>query len=90
MKTIYHNGCVYTGTLPLVQGFVVEDGRFVLAGNDAEVLAQAADSIVDLKGAFVCAGFTDSHMHLLGFGNLLSNAQLAKHTESLEDMVACL
>ena len=26
MKTIYHNGKVYTGQLPLQQAFIVEDG----------------------------------------------------------------
>lgn len=31
MKTVYYNGTVYTGALPLVQAFVEEDGRFVFA-----------------------------------------------------------
>ena len=31
MKTVYHNAKVYTGTLPLVEAFAVEDGRFVFA-----------------------------------------------------------
>lgn len=29
MKTIYKNGAVYTGKLPLVEAFAVEDGKFV-------------------------------------------------------------
>ena len=28
MKTIYKNGAVYTGVLPLVQAFAVENGKF--------------------------------------------------------------
>ena len=28
MKTIYKNGAVYTGKLPLVEAFAVEDGKF--------------------------------------------------------------
>lgn len=90
MKTIYHNAQVYTGQLPLKQAFFVEDGRFSFVGTDAEVLALAADEIIDLRGAFVCAGFNDSHMHLLNYGQALTMAPLAQHTKSLEDMVSCL
>lgn len=92
LKTIYYNGEVYTGGLPLVQAFAVEDGRFVFAGTDAEAKALAAecDRLVDLKGRFVCSGFNDSHMHVLAYGNTLSHARLEQHTESLSDMIACL
>lgn len=67
MKTIYKNGAVYTGKLPLVEAFAVEDGKFVFAGSSAEAdaLAAAGDKVVDLGGKFVCSGFNDSHMHLL-------------------------
>ena len=34
MKTIYINGAVYTGSLPLVSAFAVEGDKFVFAGND--------------------------------------------------------
>lgn len=92
MKTIYKNGAVYTGKLPLVESFAVEDGKFVFAGSSAEAdaLAAAGDKVVDLGGKFVCSGFNDSHMHLLNYGSSLLKAQLAAHTESLEDMLACL
>ena len=40
MKTIYCNGRVYTGKLPLVQAFAVEGDKFLLAGSDEQVLAQ--------------------------------------------------
>ncbi|MCB7317969.1 amidohydrolase [Lacrimispora sp. 210928-DFI.3.58] len=92
MKTIYYNGRVYTGSLPLVEAFVVEKGKFLFAGSSAEAKAMAAegDVLSDLEGHFVCSGFNDSHMHLLGFGNALNAAQLAKHTESLADMISCL
>lgn len=92
MKTVYYNGTVYTGALPLVQAFVEEDGRFVFAGTNEEARMAAGEQaeLIDLEGRFVCSGFNDSHMHLLGFGSALNSAQLAKHTESLQDMVACL
>lgn len=92
MKTIYFNGKVYTGALPLVSAFAVENGRFTTAGSDAEVIAAAEpeDIKTDLGGRFVCAGFNDSHMHLVNFGQVLSAAPLAKHTGSLAEVIACM
>ena len=89
MKTIFFNGCVYTGELPLKQAFAVENGVFSSVGSNEELLAAAANRIelVDLGGKFVCAGFNDSHMHLLNFGQSLHSAQLAPHTDSLSGML---
>ena len=90
MKTAYINGCGYTGDLPLKQAFVVEDGIFTAVGSHEEILALRADQTVDLSGNFVCAGFNDSHMHLLNFGQALTIAPLARHTGSLAQMLRCL
>ena len=90
MKTVYYNGLVYTGELPLVTAFAVEDGKFVFAGNDAQArsLLSAGGEAVDLEGKFVCCGFNDSHMHLLNYGQSLLCAQLAAHTQTLQDLIA--
>ena len=92
MKTIYHNGRVYTGAPAPAQAFAVENGRFVYAGSDAGALAlrRPGDETVDLGGQFVCPGFNDSHMHLLEYGYLLRMPQLAAHTGSLADMLECM
>lgn len=92
MKTVYHNAMVYTGQLPLVQAFIVENGKFTFAGSDADALAQLknGDSSVNLDGAFVCPGFNDSHMHLLNYGHSLCIAPLAEHTGSRKEMLNCL
>ena len=87
---VYENARVYTGELPLCQAFAVEDGRFVFAGSNEEAAALSADERIDLGGAFVCAGFNDSHMHLLSFGQSLTAAPLNEHTSSMEDIIACL
>lgn len=86
MRTIYTNGKVYTGELPLCEAFIVEEGKFVFAGTSQEALKwqQEEDEICDLEGKFVCAGFNDSHMHLVNYGNALCSASLAAHTDSLE------
>ena len=91
MITAYYNGIVYTGTLPCCQAFTVQDGMFLQTGSDESILSSLADTDarVDLQGRFVCAGFNDSHMHLLGFGSTLHTAQLAK-CRSLSGMLAYL
>ena len=88
MRTIYFNGLVYTGTLPLVQAFAVEDNEFIGAGTNEEMLALGAERTFNLNGRFVCCGFNDSHMHLSAYGAALDCANLAEHTGSLEDLVA--
>lgn len=89
MRTLYENGRVYTGQLPLTEAFVVEDGRFVFAGGaeQARLAAGPEAQVVDLEGAFVCAGFNDSHMHLLNYGYALQVADLSSHTGSLAEVL---
>lgn len=53
-------------------------------------MALADDQLVDLQGKFVCSGFNDSHMHMLGFGNSLNAARLDQHTTSLRELQDCL
>ncbi len=92
MKTIYYSGQVYTGEQMLAQAFVVEDGCFVYVGDNetAQCMFDGDGILVDLKGHFVCPGFNDSHMHVLGYGKTLNQAILSEHTESLEDVLKCL
>ena len=87
MKTVYYNGNVYTGEKH-VSAFVVENNEFVYEGNDKEALDMYIDNDIryDLNGSFVCAGFNDSHMHLLSLGRSLGVARLNEHTNSKKDM----
>ena len=90
MRTIYINGAVYTGDFSLCQAFVLEDGRFLYAGDTDAALRfkNGGDQVVDLDGRFVCPGFNDSHMHLVNFGYSLQEANLSPHTTSLEAVLA--
>lgn len=90
MKTAYFGGVVYPGSLPLQQAFLVEDGKFTAVDTNEEILAQKPNRVVDLEGKFVCAGFHDSHMHLLNLGQALSVAPLHLYTRSLQEMISCL
>lgn len=92
MKQIYYNGKIYTGELPFCEAFVVEEGVFTYVGDSetARKMAEGEDVLTDLEGKFVCAGFNDSHMHVLGFGKTLRDANLAENTSSLADMLGHL
>ena len=90
MKTAYLNGCIYTGQLPVMEAFLEEDGYFSKIGSNEEIAAMEVDNRVDLQGMFVCAGFNDSHMHLLNLGQALSVAPLHLYTGSLQQMLLCL
>ena len=87
MKTVFYNGNIYTG-LNHVSAFVLEDNKFIYVGNDKEALdlADSNDNKYNLNGTFVCAGFNDSHMHLLSLGRSLGVARLNQHTSSKKDM----
>ncbi len=84
MKTIYHNGTVYTGE-GFAGAFTVEDGRIL--GVFSETPETDDAQYVDLNGKFVCAGFNDSHMHILNYGQSLVSAKLGEHTSSLKEMI---
>jgi len=86
MKTLYYNGTVYDGS-QMAEAFIVEDGHFIFCGSNHEAEKNEYDEKTDLKGQFVCAGFNDSHLHLLNLGQSLMSARLAEHTDSLRGMM---
>ncbi len=69
---ILTNGKVFTlwDERPWVSALAVGDGRVLAAGDDAEINAYRGPQteVVDLKGKTVVPGFTDSHNHLLYYG----------------------
>lgn len=91
-RKAYLNGKVYAGSQQLQEAFIVQDGRFTHVGPNQDILnwKTSEDEVVDLQGMFVSPGFIDSHMHMLSFGDFLGQANLAAHTASREDMLACL
>ena len=91
MTSCYYNARIFTGEDRTAECFVVEEGRFAFVGayEDAIKLYPQAERI-DLRGQFVCAGFNDSHMHLLNLGNMLTRAQLSPVTDSLAGVLKAL
>ncbi|MBR5232165.1 MAG: amidohydrolase [Clostridia bacterium] len=92
MKQIYVNGRVFTGDGAICEAFSVENGKFAAVGSAQAMLAASApeDSVQDLHGKFVCAGFIDSHMHVVSYGNAMRCCDLMKHTKSVEDILSAL
>lgn len=89
MRTLYKNGKVYTGE-DFCEAFVVEENQFLYVGSNEEASKFQVDQTIDLEGNFVCAGFNDSHMHVLNYGQSLNMAPLYAHTTSLKEMKQCL
>lgn len=92
MKRVYINGEIYTVTDGWAEAFVVEDGKFIFVGNKNEAIKIAEEDaeVIDLKGAFVTAGFNDSHMHVLNYGYSLTMVNLSKNTRSLRSILKAL
>lgn len=92
--TVITGGTIYTGNpdQPMVEAVVFgPDGRILATvppgssdWSDAEV------NLIDLQGAVMFPGFTDSHIHLLGVGareltlNLEGTASIAELVTRLE------
>ncbi|MBE6038114.1 MAG: amidohydrolase [Anaerofustis stercorihominis] len=92
MKTLYVNGCVFTGELPLAEAFAVENDKFIAVGSTDAILAlyNDGDEKIDLEGKFVCAGFNDSHMHVVNYGFSMLGCDLATNTYSVEQLIGAL
>ena len=67
----------------------VVDGRILSVGEESEILPLANRSTrrIDLRGAVVVPGLTDSHFHLRSFGRSLEELQLVA-TASAQDIAS--
>ncbi len=69
---LLHGGTIHTGNpaQPQAGAVLAIDGRIAYVGDEAEARkrAPAGARIVDLSGATVLPGLTDSHAHLSGIG----------------------
>ena len=82
MDRIFYNGQIVTvdPQYPEVSAVAVKNGIVMAIGSDEEVKAMAgpATEMIDLKGAFMCPGLIDSHMHLLLLSNKLRRTDIGK------------
>lgn len=77
---------------PTADAVAVEAGRIIAIGDQADVLALIGEGtqVVELNGAVVYPGFTDSHVHLRGIGEreLAFNLEGVAGIEDLQSRVA--
>ncbi len=77
---------------PRARAFAVRDGKFLRVGTDEEVKALAHEVVpaVDLGGATVLPGLTDSHLHLLDYaqGCLRLDLSAVSTSSELTELVA--
>jgi len=90
---VLHNAVVYTADEfnSTHQALVIDNGRFVFVGADEVVKEGWCDTarVIDLKGATVFPGFTDSHQHLEGIGRRTKTLSLFG-IDSLDKTVAAI
>ncbi len=69
---ILHNGVIY-GSTERATALAIEANRIIAVGSDADVLnlSRPGTQQVDLEGAYVLPGLTDSHIHLDLYGQSL-------------------
>ena len=88
---VLRNARVYTANdrSPRAEAVAIKGDKIVFVGrnNDAAKLAGPNTRVVDLKGAAVFPGFTDSHVHLAGIGEREMTLNL-EGTTSLDDFLA--
>lgn len=80
---LFTNGRVYTPGFGFSDTFAVRGNRFISPEE-----AACPDRTFDLHGRFVCPGFIDTHMHLVGHGRSITACVLDEHTGSLEEVIA--
>ena len=90
---LLHNAVVYTADALNSQheALIIDNGRFVFVGTNREAatLGCGTERAVDLKGATVFPGFTDSHQHLEGVGRRTKTLSLFG-IDTLEKTVAAI
>lgn len=81
MQKLFVNAKIWTmdAAEPCAEAMLCEGERIVAVGAVANVCALAARdaSRTDLAGSLVVPGFNDSHMHVLGYGLSLQEADLS-------------
>jgi predicted amidohydrolase YtcJ len=75
---VFLNGNFYTVNehQPHAEAVAVKNGRIAFVGSNEEVTKLHARRLVDLKGATVVPGLTDSHCHIFGIGERELNLNL--------------
>ncbi len=72
------NGIFHTMEKPGAVKHQMATDQGLIVGFDDDIDGIVFDEIIDLKGAHIYPGFVDAHLHLLGYGRMLSRPNLNK------------
>jgi len=88
-RRVFINGRFYTldAQSNVAEAVAVQDGRIFAAGTTAEIrgLACCEQQVVNVEGRAVIPGLTDSHLHMLSFGQSLRRVNLSQ-VKSIAEM----
>jgi len=88
---VFLNGVLWTvnPNQPKAEALAIKGNRILKVGSLSEMERVTGDStkVINLEGAFVLPGFTDSHTHFLDGGFSLSNVQL-REAKTPDDFVS--
>ena len=93
MAILWTNGHIYTmvSEKEKVDAVVTEHGKIIATGNRNYLIdkfGQRIEKTVDLKGAAMLPGFVDSHLHLIGLGEVQTRLDFSKMTSKEEVLSA--
>ncbi len=81
-RVLLRGGAVYSAADPWATAMLVDGGEVAWLGSDAAaaVHEDAADVVVELRGALVAPAFVDAHVHATSTGLALSGLDLSTST----------
>lgn len=91
---IFINGNFYTmdDKSPTAEAAAIQGNKFIYVGNNDEALALSDNNsvVIDLEGAYVLPGLTESHMHFDNLGRNLLQEPLDVYWLKLDELTARL
>jgi predicted amidohydrolase YtcJ len=90
-RVLLYGGTIYSPVSPFATAMLVEGDTIAWLGEDsaAEAHRDAADVVVDLRGALVTPGFVDAHVHTTSAGLTLAGLDLSQ-ASSLQEALGLL
>lgn len=86
--TVWHNGKVWINKTDRSTAIAARDGKIIAHGEDAIVMMDKADTVIDLAGKTLAPGFGDGHAHPVYGGTETVFAPVRGHSTVEELLIA--
>ena len=90
MDCIVYNAHIFTldGQTPHATAMAIEKGKIVAVGDSSLLAARTQNTkMIDAQNRYIYPGFGDSHMHVLNYGETLTQVDLSG-LDSIEALIA--